>query len=307
MKREALILIIAGGAAVYSARAISLEGELFHPDAPIEWRATNSLPERMAVYKVVPQSFSGAVISNAMALGGFRPTQRVRTPDKGLLYFENNRENMTRCLRIMPAQGWIRYFDNKGDGHPIRGVPSFEEVERLALSWLERLGGDARELDPRPGLRSETTVTSFTKLGGQQIGKGVSARWITMCRQIDGIDLGSRCFSIRFGNDARVADLELSWRKLELVERYRTMSKEQILDRLKSGRAVIPPVVLPPPPATALKVTGVRPLYIAVKNGVAQDTIYPVAIVQMTATTKTGSEFMFAVHCPAIAIEEPGK
>jgi hypothetical protein len=112
MKREALILIIAVcGVAVDSASAISLEGESFHSDAPIEWRATNSLPERLTVYKVIPQSFSSGVISNAMALGGFRPAQRIPNRDKGLL-FEDHWENMTRSLRIMPAQGWIRYFDN---------------------------------------------------------------------------------------------------------------------------------------------------------------------------------------------------
>jgi hypothetical protein len=304
MKPIAILIVVS---AVYSARAVSLEGERFQPDAPIEWRATNSLPERMAVYKVVPQSFSGAVISNAMALGSFKPTQRIRTPDKGLLYFEDNRENMTRFLRIMPAQGWIRYHDNKAGGHPIRSVPSFEEVERLASSWFERLGGDVNELDPRPRPRSETTVTSFTRPGGQQISKLVGARWITMFRQIDGIDLSGKCFSIEFGNDARVKDLELSWRKLEPVKRYRTISKEQIMDHLKGGRAVIPPVLLAPPPAKALKVTGVRPWYVGVTEGVPQDTIYPVVNVDMVATDKAGSNFEFTVQCPAIAIEEPGK
>ena len=303
MKPIANLIIVA---TVYSARAISLEGELFQPDAPIEWQVTNSLPEQMAVYKVVPQSFSGAVISNAMALGGFRPTQRIPGPDKGLLHFEDNRENMTRFLRIMPAKGWIRYHDNKAGGHPIRGVPSFEEVERLALSWFERLGGDVKELDPKPWPRSETTVTSFTKPGGEQISKLVGARWMTMFRRIDGIDLGGKCFSIEFGNDARVKDLELSWRKLEPVERYRTIGKEQILDHLKAGRAVIPPVFLAPPPAKAFKVTGLRPWYVGVR-GVPQDTIYPVVNVDMVATDKAGNNFEFTVQCPAIAIDEPGK
>jgi hypothetical protein len=130
---------------------------------------------------------------------------------------------------------------------------------------------------------------------------------MAMFRQIDGIDLSGRCFSIAFGNDARVMDLELSWKKLEPVERYRTISKEQLLDHLKSGRAVIPPVVLPPPPAKALKVTGVRPWYVGVKEGVPQDTIYPVANVEMVATDKAGNNFRFTVQCPAIAIDEPGK
>ena len=304
MKPIANLIIVA---TVYSARAVSLEGDLFQPDAPIEWQATNSLQEQMAVYKVVPQSFSGAVISNAMALGSFRPTQRIRTSDKGLLYFEDNRENMTRCLRIMPAQGWIRYFDNKADGHSIRGVPSFEEVEKLALSWFERLGGDVKELDRTPGPRSETTVTSFTKPGGEQISKLVGARWITMFRQIEGINLSRSFFSIKFGNDARVADLELSWRKLEPVKRYRTISKEQILDHLKAGRAVIPPVLLAPPSAKAFKVTGLKPWYVGVKEGVPQDTIYPVANVELVATDQGGSNFPFTVQCPAIAIDEPGK
>jgi len=295
----ALALVI-NGAVVAVADSLRLAGEPFQSTAPIKWIATNALPERLPVYKTVAQNFSEAVISNAMAIGSFQALNRVPSADKGLLHFADKRENMSRFLRIIPSQGWIRYHDMKAEGPPVHGVPSFEELEKLALSYVARLGADVSQLASKPRPRSETTMTSFDKKGGQQTNKVVSARYITMFRQIDGIDLSGKCFSIEVGNNARVVDLELSWRRFESVGSYKTLSGEKIVDCIRNGKAVIPPGVIAPPTPEALLITRVTPWYVGTLSGVAQNTIYPVANLEMIATTGAGTNFTFTAQCPII-------
>ncbi|HEY0551381.1 MAG TPA: hypothetical protein VGF13_17385 [Verrucomicrobiae bacterium] len=45
----------------------------------VEWKVpTNELPAKVTIYQVTPQSFSPAVISNVVALGGWTMPQRVQ-------------------------------------------------------------------------------------------------------------------------------------------------------------------------------------------------------------------------------------
>ncbi|EEF63390.1 hypothetical protein Cflav_PD6025 [Pedosphaera parvula Ellin514] len=71
----------------FVCRFTRLEGEVYHTSAPITWAATNGLPPSLMVYKTVPQSFSKGVVSNAMALGSFKPTNLIPVTDKGVIHF----------------------------------------------------------------------------------------------------------------------------------------------------------------------------------------------------------------------------
>ncbi|HET7624561.1 MAG TPA: hypothetical protein VFM25_04790, partial [Verrucomicrobiae bacterium] len=77
----------------------------------IAWGATtNEWPEKLWCYKVVPQEFSPAIISNLFAISGFTiqdRTNKIGEPpvEKSILYFRNADES--KHLEINPALGWI--------------------------------------------------------------------------------------------------------------------------------------------------------------------------------------------------------
>src|SRR6266446_6710897 len=104
-----------------------LAGEIFAELAPpssswrpfyseklqVEWKvASNSLPATVAVFKVVPTSFSPAVISNVMRMTSFTSSDRIQSfgPGEefppGSVFFRS--QNERSWLNIVPFYGGIR-------------------------------------------------------------------------------------------------------------------------------------------------------------------------------------------------------
>jgi hypothetical protein len=297
------VLLAVGSIAMHSlAEPLRLDGKAYHPNAPIIWAATNTLPQSFVVYKVVPQSLSQAVISNAMAIGSFKPLNLIPSTDKALLHFQDNRDKtyMTRFLKIAPAQGWMSYYDGRTGGMPVKGVPTFEEADRLAMDYLRRLGGDPNQLAVKPRPRIEGTTTSFDKKGGHETNKVVHARGIILYREIDKIQLMGKCFSIEFGNNAKPSMFELNWKNLQPQHRYAIASSEKIINWIKAGKAVNPdfePILIQ---AKTLAVTKITPLYLGDIGGVAQEIIYPFAQLEVVANAGTTNQVNFFLHCPII-------
>jgi len=132
-------LALAGGIATSSeANGFTLDGEVYHPNAPIVWAATNAFPHSLMVYRIVPQKLSQSVISNAMAIGAFKPINLIADANKNVLHFQDSRDKtrMTKYLMIDPAAGSMRYFDNHARSSPVAGVPTFEEVDRLSADYF---------------------------------------------------------------------------------------------------------------------------------------------------------------------------
>ncbi|MCI0747837.1 MAG: hypothetical protein L0Y58_20715 [Verrucomicrobia subdivision 3 bacterium] len=92
MNGLALLICLFMCQSVFSGGLI-LDGPAFTAtNVSIAWNApTNHWPTSLWIYKVVPQEFSPAVISNLMAIGGFTMKDRSKIegqrPDKRLLYF----------------------------------------------------------------------------------------------------------------------------------------------------------------------------------------------------------------------------
>jgi hypothetical protein len=56
------------------AESFRLEGSVFLPstNSEILWTApTNGLPRALWIYKIIPEAFSAAMVSNAMKIGSF--------------------------------------------------------------------------------------------------------------------------------------------------------------------------------------------------------------------------------------------
>src|SRR6266498_205328 len=118
-----LLLVLNTAAPPLAQNAVDV-GEPYRSDAPIIWAATNALPKTVLVCKIESNTFSQAIVSNAMAIGSFQLINRMPWHEKSALHFRDKRESWTRVLTITPRDGSISYYDKSAEGTPVRGVPS---------------------------------------------------------------------------------------------------------------------------------------------------------------------------------------
>src|SRR6266487_142471 len=287
------------------AQNAALIGEPYRSVVPIIWAATNALPQSILVCKVASNSFSQAIISNAMAIGSFQLINRMPWHEKSALHFRDKRESWTRVLTITPRDGSISYYDKSAEGTPVRGVPSAERLDDLALTYLVRLGGDTNQVLRKRRAARETVSTGYDKPGGRELSKEVWMRGATLDRQIEDIeDLGSS-FMINFGNESKPSSFEFKWRNLRPHQRFPTPTPEQIVKWINSGRATVPPSVWDPAPAVpagakSLTITKIKLFYPGKGTG---EIVYPVAELELVVDLGNNSKMPFYLNCPVIDVE----
>jgi hypothetical protein len=289
------------------ADSIPLAGEPFRPaDIPIEWKATNG-QKTLWVYKVVPQTFSSAVISNAMAVGSFKSLDMVKTDDKRLVRFQDHKreERVSRYLEIAPASGWMQYYDSTEApdvATSVLGVPDPQEAERLGLDMLFKLGVDRTQLAPAPRPTGSMGI-SKVESSGEEHYIGLQARHIGFIRQIDGISFNGNGlaggFWVEFGSNKRIKQFELLWRNLVPYEVREVATSAQILETIKTGKAV-QPVDVNLRTAKKFTIKSLTPRYQGVPGNELQELVYPVASMNVEAEFST-NKLDFEIACPILA------
>ena len=299
-----------------------LDGQPFPAEnVEIIWEApTNRWPTNLWVYKVIPQQFSTAAVSNLMALGGFREKDRTHIEgkrpfkDKRLLYFAN--KERTRHLGIFHPMGWLYYRDDKARNYGrelTKNVPDEARTLELALDWLNKLGVDRSELVTKEGssellaYRDVRNRGWYDKDKGEQV-KEVSSRGISFVRCIDGISLTGLGtdggFSISFVGSGKVAALELLWRNHKRHKLYRVVSPAELIKRIQQGEAkVVPTVRINTTGAKKLNIAKVSPYYLGEDGETAQNLVYPFAAVEGTLEGEDGVKRHIALKCPILLTE----
>ncbi len=196
------------------------------------WPPTNKIWS----YKVVPQHFSDAAISNLMILGSF--TEKDKT---GFGYGSLG----TKYLKINPTLGYIEYYDEKAIAsptsaitnvpEPVIGVPDKEESLRLGLKYLHLAGIDTSQLlNPRWYTETRGWINQKTHTEVDE----VQMRAVDFERRIDGLVAdGAGIAYVGFGNNAKVANLKISWRGLEPYKSLDNLvTPKQIVQLLQIGK-----------------------------------------------------------------------
>jgi hypothetical protein len=207
------------------------------------WPPTN----KVWSYKVVPQHFSDAVVSNLMALGSFTASNKLGTcsyceSDKQALYFGTPG---IKYLAICPALGYIEYHDEKARAartsaitnvpEPVVKVPDKEKTRLLALKYLQLDGIDTSQLiNPRWW----TDTRSWNNPKTQAEVDEVEVRGVDFDRRIGGFPAsGAGIAYVSFGNNAKVFDLKISCRNLEPYKSLDSLvTPEQIIQSIQSGK-----------------------------------------------------------------------
>jgi hypothetical protein len=300
------------------AESFRLEGEFFQPPTnfPIVWKATNAMPSGLWIYKVMPEAFSAAVVSNAMRIGHFEmkdvsKTSEAQSPlkDKHLIYCYNRNEfGKPRFLYIAPTVGAMEYGSQRDYKATVESVPTSEETERLARDVLFQLGIDRSLLAEKVRNGYDEISTKIDPKTHQLSGTPqVVMRGISFERRIDGVPLSSSwCFLIHFRSHGTIEDFTLHWRNFLPSESHRTLTPAEIIEMIKSGQSVFPSQAgaskQEVSEAKMLTVVKVTPRYFNGSGKEWIDFLYPYADLEIAANVDADT-VTFHLNCPILFYE----
>lgn len=292
-----IVLILVSIVAPSRGEDLTLDGQQFLTHAAIRWEDTNTLPTSLMVYKVVPQKFDSTVISNAMKIGEFKSLNKVSSP-KGTVWFQDKKDArfMTRYLKIFPEAGSMNYYDRHAEGSPARNVPSFEEAESLAVSYLQKFGIEKSQIIEKPRPRSQTETSVFSKQGGEEVRKEITMRGIILFRQVNGIQVAGNYFLINFCNDGKPSMFELRWPKLVASKEFQAATRQEITILIQNGKTVnpIPDSISPGTREITIKNTSIH--YFGRGDADRQKMVFPFVVLDIAT-----DQGIAQLHCPILS------
>lgn len=296
-----LALLLSGFSHYASQPSLVDLGEPFPGDnVEIVWGAPmNKLPTDLGIFKVLPAVFSQNVISNIVALGEFKQPEKVfaalQKAAKGQTASYQEAET-GKYISISPERGRISYLNHRakaGSREPAEGIPSKPKTLELALDLLEKFGISRTNLACKPEsedlllLHIQEEHGSFDKSEGKVVKRTVM-NGVMFYRAVNGVAFSGigPCGGamVRFGNYAKVCELEIVWRNLKLDRPVSIASQEQFIRWIKDGKANIEyGEGVDPRQIKKLAVTQIRPCYLG-KSGIdIQKVVYPYAVLTATA------------------------
>jgi hypothetical protein len=307
--RALLGFFVAVGLAVIASRQSHANESVGNePNVKIVWAAPTNVWPMAAIwsYKAMPQHFSDAVVSNAMAIGSFTWSDERKLPAEALtidgkaVCFANKEK--TRWLEILPTLGYIKYYDQDAEAkavsaikdvpEPVAGVPDLAEATRLALNYAISLGIDPSQLAKKQGTDEfdrhwEITRRQWTDQKTQKDMNEIQGFGVDFTRSIGGIEMsGFGDFHVEFGNHAKVHELEMSWRNFRRYQRLRNLiTPDEIVQGIRDGEIPLPRLV-DLNEAKALTITNAAPRYSRRRGDEPMDVSMPA--LQMDAVVDNG-------------------
>lgn len=248
-------------------------------------------------YKVIPQEFSAAVISNAMEIGAFTMQDKVKLSgdalalDKKALFFKDKGE--TKWLQVLPTLGYLKYYNGNAEAkavsatkdvpEPVVGVPELPEATRLGLKYIRLLGIDTSQIARKPGtcdfdLHWEVKTREWIDQKAKEPVREIQSFGIDFTRSIDGIEVsGFGDVFVDFGNNAKVHELEVSWRNLQPYRlRHDLVTGEEVVRSIHNRQTTLP--VLEGWPLEEIKtltITNAAPRYSRKRGDEPMDFVVP--------------------------------
>ena len=303
------------------AHADSLQlGEMGFPfqnrNVEIAWKVhTNRVPSAMKVYRVVPTKFSLQFITNLIAMGGFKEPEKVKNALMPALQGKDaiwEEVPAHKTISFSPRRGKAEFFNTSRiplPGQPEHGLPSVEQALEMALQTAKTLGIYASELARSPDSGQLLTRKDKQELGGLVNGKYTKrdiALGIYLYRAFEQIPVygNGNCggLYVNFGNDAQIAEINFSWRSVEVKAIRPTADRIQIAKWLKQGKAYFPDPDVDPAQVKRLTIHEMNAHYRGFFTELEQAEVVPMVVMQGTAESNdlTTSIMLF---CPIIKDE----
>jgi len=273
---------------------------------------TNRIPATMNIYRVVPAKFSVQFLTNLIAMGGFKEPEKVKNAlvpalrGKDALWEEIPAH---KTIGLSPERGKAQFFDTSRRAGPKErphGVPSDEQALKLAMEAAKVLGISTNELAKEPDSGRPLIRRSKQTMGGLLDGKYSEreiSRAVYLYRDFDGIPVygSGNCggLYVDFGNDARIASLDLSWRNLQVKTTRPTADRNQIAKWIKGGKAYFSNEDVKPEKVKKLTIHDMVAHYRGFPTDYHQSEVLPMVVIQ--ATADSGAHIM--LFCPIVEHE----
>jgi len=282
------------------------------------------MPAAIWVYKVVPQHFLVAAISNLMIIGSFTLADERRghraispTNEDTLFFFDKTRG----CnLSIIPSKGQITYWNEsarpnrwdktKHENEPVIGVPDEAMAQKLGLKLLGQFGIYRADLAQKANghlltFGKRQVRSYFDRAKGTNIENEVIACGVFFNRRLDGINFAGTGIGggseIDFSNHAKLAEFNLVWRNLQPYEHHQVASPDEMTQWIREGKAVLTHKNnVNPDEIKKLTIMGMSPLYMGASGEETQDFAYP--FVQLEAVADLGgTNANIQLYCPILS------
>jgi hypothetical protein len=245
-----------GGAFTNESRAVSQRMQVVWAVPKAVWPVAG-----IWTYKVIPQDFSSAVISNVMKIGAFTMKDKVTLSgdalaiDKKAVLFKDKGE--TEWLQILPTLGYLKYYNDNAEAkaisaikdapEPVVGVPELREATELGLKYMRLLGIDVSQIARKPrtsdfDLHWEVKTREWINQKTKKPVREIQSFGIDFTRSIDGFEVsGFGDIFLDFGNNAKVHELEVSWRNLQRYElRHDLVTGEAVVNSILNQQTALP-------------------------------------------------------------------
>lgn len=293
----------------------------------VRWKAPkHPWPKVVGIYHVVPTTFSPTVISNLMVLGSF--TEKDKRDYGDVVIF--GKPYSTPHLRISFVDGEIEYDGDRphySETNLAKDVPERKQLFHLTTNFLPELGISlseiARQKNGKPQINYDASMSGFPA-GGTNGDFIFLERGISFSRDLN----GGRFFSdggcyIDFGEHGKIFNIALSWPSLKCDELYSAATPEQIIQRIRDGKALQRHLIslegtetmLDWSTVKSLTVTNAEVLYYRGDSFVAREfapqpilpsLVYPHA--ELSGTVDTGTaKVHIEIVCPVIDETKPLK
>jgi len=209
--------------------------------------AQRSIPEAVAVHKVVPRKFSEATLDRLLKVTELDRSQTFQGADRGVFgtpgvrYYGSLESNHT--LTVIPAQGWIHYtrleaVDDKGN-KTLQG-PTEEETMRWGLEFAKIL--DLKESDfARHPVENRLDYRFLKTEGGPvRLAPRVKSMEVFFRRAIDGHPVATgRLYGglwVGYGFHGMLYKFELAARATEPMATIKLAPLSEQFQKITSGR-----------------------------------------------------------------------
>ena len=203
----------------------------------------------------------------------------------------------------------MEYTSQRDNNSPVENVPTTDEAEKMAEDVLFQLGVDRSLVcNPKTGYDETSIKFKYNRQTHQIVQPGttnVTLRGVAFRRRIDGIlESSAWCFLIHFRSHDEIEDFSLTWRNLLPQESHRVLTRNEIIQIIKSGEAVLPPQFCDTSDgdkATRLTINKITPYYYNGARGELLDFMYPYAEMEVSADLSPTNARLFYLQCAILS------
>lgn len=272
-----------------------------HTNLEVRWDIPEkTFPPEVWIYRLLPNDFSPSVISNMMSVCSITDRDKIKQTAEGLGF---RKPNGTDELYFYFPSGAIQYETAERSYSPTNlavAVPTMSELPELTSNLLKQIN---IPLSAVTGYFQTDKFNLWEPLTLYYVGHttitNIEFRAVNFRRTVDGIPIvagdGGRIY---FGEHAQLNKFSITWHNMERIKSFLTVSRKNVADFLKDGKAIqgLLPDNVPDIDWSTVKNVSVKKAWPSYYSG-KTDLLYPYLALWATVDTGQG-DVDVEIDCP---------